>query len=170
MQPILVCLKDEEEFSFWHTYKELIFMIEYRKLHLKSGFWKKELWRSIPYNIRKHIIPTEFILKGDIVSVSENFNKNETTGLFENTGLMINGLVTTLKTRPNYFGNFMILKDLIQNSDVKPEFYIDKSDLDKWIYLKGPKKKCGQCTVLNTITVKVEWFFPTHWTNLQEQL
>jgi hypothetical protein len=64
----------------------------------------------------------------------------------------------------------MILKDLIQNSDVKPEFYIDKSDLDKWIYLKGPKKKCGQCKVLNTITVKVEWFFPTHWTNLQEQL
>jgi len=54
---------------------------------------------------------------------------------------MINGLVTTLKTRPNYFGNFMILKDLIQNSDVRPEFYIDKSDLDKWIYLKGPKKE-----------------------------
>ena len=99
------------------------------------------LAEAFPITSENILFPTEFILKGDIVSVSENFNKNETTGLFENTGLMINGLVTTLKTRPNYFGNFMILKDLIQNSDVKPEFYIDKSDLDKWIYLKGPKKE-----------------------------
>jgi DNA (cytosine-5)-methyltransferase 1 len=99
------------------------------------------LAEAFPITSENILFPTEFILKGDIVSVSENFNKNETTGLFENTGLMINGLVTTLKTRPNYFGNFMILKDLIQNSDVRPEFYIDKSDLDKWIYLKGPKKE-----------------------------
>jgi DNA (cytosine-5)-methyltransferase 1 len=87
------------------------------------------------------LFPTEFKLKGDIVSISENFNKGGTTGLFENTGVMINGLVTTIKTQPNYEGKFTILKDLIQNGEVTKEFYINKSDLDKWAYLKGPKKE-----------------------------
>jgi DNA (cytosine-5)-methyltransferase 1 len=54
---------------------------------------------------------------------------------------MINGLVTTLKSTPNYDGNYTILKDLIQNGEVTSEFYIDKNDIDKWAYLKGPKKE-----------------------------
>jgi DNA (cytosine-5)-methyltransferase 1 len=87
------------------------------------------------------LFPTVFKLKGDIVSISEYFNKGGTTGLFENTGLMINGLVTTLKSQPNYDGKFTILRDLIQNGEVTSEFYIDKNDLDKWEYLKGPKKE-----------------------------
>jgi DNA (cytosine-5)-methyltransferase 1 len=99
------------------------------------------LAEAFPVTPENTLFPTEFKLKGDIVSISENFNKNETTGLFENTGLMINGLVTTLKTQPNYNGKFMILKDLIQNGEVTSEFYIDKNDLDKWAYLKGPKKE-----------------------------
>lgn len=99
------------------------------------------LAEAFPVTSENSLFPTEFKLKGDIVSISQNFNKNGTTGLFENTGLMINGLVTTLKTHPNYDGNFTILKDLIQNGEVAQEFYIDKNDLDKWIYLKGPKKE-----------------------------
>jgi DNA (cytosine-5)-methyltransferase 1 len=87
------------------------------------------------------MFPTEFKLKGDIVSISENFNKDGKTGLFENSGLMINGLVTTIKTKPNYDGNYTILKDLIQNGEVTEEFYINEDDLDKWKYLKGPKKE-----------------------------
>jgi len=99
------------------------------------------LAEAFPVTSENSLFPTEFKLKGDIVSISENFNKNGTIGLFENTGLMINGFVTTLKTQPNYDGNFTILKDLIQNGEVTSEFYIDKNDLDKWIYLKGPKKE-----------------------------
>jgi len=99
------------------------------------------LAEAFPVTSENSLLPTEFELKGDIVSISENFNKNGTTGLFENTGLMINGFVTTLKTQPNYDGNFTILKDLVQNGEVTSEFYIDKNDLDKWIYLKGPKKE-----------------------------
>lgn len=87
------------------------------------------------------LFPMEFKLKGDIVSISENFNKEGKTGLFENSGLMINGLVTTIKTKPNYDGNFTILKDLIQNGEVTEEFYINEQELDKWKYLKGPKKE-----------------------------
>ena len=96
---------------------------------------------AFPVTSANTLLPKEFKLKGDIVSISENFNNGGTTGLFENTGLMINGFVTTLKTQPNYDGKFTILRDLIQNGEVTSEFYIDKSDLDKWTYLKGPKKE-----------------------------
>jgi DNA (cytosine-5)-methyltransferase 1 len=99
------------------------------------------LAEAFPVTSENSLFPIKFELKGDIVSISENFNKNGTIGLFENTGLMINGFVTTLKTQPNYDGNFTILKDLIQNGEVTSEFYIDNNDLDKWVYLKGPKKE-----------------------------
>ncbi|WP_396179559.1 DNA cytosine methyltransferase [Flavobacterium sp.] len=99
------------------------------------------LAEAFPVTSENIFFPTEFKLTGDIVSISENFNKGGTTGLFENTGLMINGLVTTLKTQPNYDGKFTILRDLIQNGEVTSEFYIDKNELDKWAYLKEPKKE-----------------------------
>jgi len=99
------------------------------------------LAEAFPVISENTLFPTEFKLKGDIVSISENFNKNGGTRLFENSGVMINGLVTTIKTKPNYDGNFTILGDLIQNGEVTPDFYIDQNDFDKWRYLKGPKKE-----------------------------
>ncbi len=99
------------------------------------------LAQAFPSRSETALFPREFKLEGDIVSISENFNKKGATGLFENTGLMIDGSVTTIKTHPNYDGNFTILKDLLQNGEVTEEFYIDKLDIDKWIYLKGPKKE-----------------------------
>jgi DNA (cytosine-5)-methyltransferase 1 len=99
------------------------------------------LAEAFPITSEKRLFPTEFKLNGDIVSISENFNKVGINGLFENTGLMIEGLVTTLKTQPNYEGKFTILGDLIQNGEVTSEFYIDNDDFDKWVYLKGPKKE-----------------------------
>jgi DNA (cytosine-5)-methyltransferase 1 len=82
-----------------------------------------------------------FKIADDIVEISENFNKNGKKGLFENTGIMINGEVTTIKTKPNYDDDFTVLGDIIQNGDVPEEFYINDNDLDKWIYLKGAKKE-----------------------------
>jgi len=99
------------------------------------------LAEAFPVTSENSLFPTEFELKGDIVFISENFNKNGATGLFENSGVMLNGVVTTLKTYPNYEGNYTILKDIIQNGEVTAEFYIDENDLDKWKYLKGSKKE-----------------------------
>lgn len=99
------------------------------------------LAEAFPVSSENTLFPNQFKLKGDIVYISENFNKTGNKGSFQNTGLMINGLVTTLKTKPNYDGDFIVLGDLIQNGEVTAEFYIDKNDLDKWIYLKGPKKE-----------------------------
>lgn len=99
------------------------------------------LANSFPATAENSLFPKEFTLKGDIVSISENFNKDGKTGMFENSGLMIDGNVTTIKTQPNYEGKFTILKDLIQNGEVTEEFYISNEELDKWKYLKGPKKE-----------------------------
>lgn len=96
---------------------------------------------AFPVTTEFSFFPTEFNLKGDIVSISDNFNKGEKTGMFENSGLMINGNVTTIKTQPNYDGKYIILKDLIQNGEVTEDFYISSNDLDKWKYLKGAKKE-----------------------------
>lgn len=96
---------------------------------------------SFPVTVEKSLLSKEVELIGDIVSISENFNKNGKTGVFENTGLMIDGLVTTIKTQPTYEGKSTILKDLIQNGEVTEDFYINDEDLEKWVYLKGPKKE-----------------------------
>jgi DNA (cytosine-5)-methyltransferase 1 len=81
-----------------------------------------------------------FTLVGDIVSISENFNQGSKTGLFENSGLMIDGNITTVKVAPIHEGNFTVLKDLIQNGEVTDEFYINETEFHKWEYLKGAKK------------------------------
>lgn len=110
----------------------------------KSIEWILEdgtLANSFPVTTENKSFPRQFKLKGDIVSISENFNKGGKTGMFENSGLMIEGNVTTIKTQPNYEGKFTILKDLIQNGEVTEEFYISNEELDKWKYLKGPKKE-----------------------------
>lgn len=104
---------------------------------LKDG----TLANAFPIQSDNVIFPNEFKLKGDIVEISENFNKNGKTGMFENTGIMIDGIVTTMKTKPSYDDKFTILKDIIQNGEVTEEFYIKEEDLDKWFYLKGAKKE-----------------------------
>jgi len=96
---------------------------------------------AFPVTSEEILFPTEFKLIGDIVEISENFNKNGSSGLFENTGIMINGIVTTVKTKAKHEGNFIIMKDIIQNGEVTDDFYINEKDLDKWFYLKGAKKE-----------------------------
>lgn len=102
---------------------------------------KGTLANAFPVQSDNILFPNEFKLKGDIVEISENFNKNGKKGMFENTGIMIDGIVTTIKTKPSYEDKFTILKDIIQNGEVTEEFYIKEEELDKWFYLKGAKKE-----------------------------
>lgn len=96
---------------------------------------------SLPVTVENKFFPTEFNLTGDIVSISENFNKGGKSGIFENSGLMIAGKVITIKTQPNYYGDYTVLGDIIQSSEISSDLYINKQDIDKWNYLKGPKKE-----------------------------
>jgi DNA (cytosine-5)-methyltransferase 1 len=87
-----------------------------------------------------------FPLEGDIVHISENFNKNGRKGIFENTGLMIDGFITTIKSKPSYDNGFTLLKDILQKEKVDKEFYINEEDWEKWLYLKGAKKETRKNT------------------------
>jgi DNA (cytosine-5)-methyltransferase 1 len=104
---------------------------------LKDG----TLANAFPVQSDNILFPNEFKLNGDIVEISENFNKKGKKGMFENTGIMIDGIVTTIKTKPSYEDQFTVLKDIIQNGEVTEEFYIKEEELDKWFYLKGAKKE-----------------------------
>lgn len=81
----------------------------------------------------------EIELKGDLVEITNNFNKTGELSPFQNTGLLINGKVYTTKTEPNYDGDFTVLGDVLQNGEVTNEFFISEIDKDKWEYLKGSK-------------------------------
>lgn len=94
-----------------------------------------------PVQSMMNLFPIEFKLHGSIVEISNGFNKTSQIGSFENTGIMINGNVTTLKTTPLYEGKYTFLGDVIHEDGISDELYIDERDLDKWFYLKGPKKE-----------------------------
>jgi len=82
---------------------------------------------------------SEFKLEGDLVEITDNFNKGEKLSPFLNTGVMIKGSVYTTKTLPNYEGERMVLGDILQNGEVPDDFFINEKDRDKWEYLKGSK-------------------------------
>lgn len=113
-----------------------------QKTSLTDWILKKgTIAEAFPISIENGPMASTFQLKGDIVAISENFNRNEVSGFFENTGIMVGGSVTTLKSTPDYVGNYTVLGDLIQNGEVGEDFYIKHQDLDKWVYLKGAKKE-----------------------------
>lgn len=88
-----------------------------------------------------------FDLDQSVEEISESFNKEKGDSPFQNSGMILNGKVTTLKTSPNYEGKKTLLKDILIPVDEVPEdYFIDEKDLDKWNYLKGAKKEVRQST------------------------
>ena len=96
---------------------------------------------AFPVVDENNMYAESFRLDENIVEISEHFNKTGTTRTFQNSGIFIDGLVTTLKTCPNHDGKYVLLRDIIQNGEVTSEFYIDEKDYDKWFYLKSAKKE-----------------------------
>jgi DNA (cytosine-5)-methyltransferase 1 len=91
------------------------------------------------FPVAKTGVIQEVELKGDLVEITNDFNKNGKLSPFQNTGLLIKGKVYTTKTVPNYDGERTVLGDVLQNGEVTSEFFIDEKDKDKWEYLKGAK-------------------------------
>ena len=83
-----------------------------------------------------------FKIKGDLVNITKNFNKEKGgKGVFENSGVMFNREVWTVKTEPEYAGNQTNLKDiLVSHNEVGEEFYLGE-DIEKWKYFKGAKRE-----------------------------
>ncbi len=101
---------------------------------LKSGV----LAKTFPVSLKDdNSQPKQIELSGDIVEISNHYNH----GGFENSGIMIEGRIHTIKTISNYDGDEITLNDIVIKDKVADEYYIDKSSLDKWEYLKGSKKE-----------------------------
>jgi len=90
----------------------------------------------------KNLDISSFNIKGDLVEITKNFNKEKGgKGVFENSGVMIGREVWTIKTEPEYEGNQTKLKDiLVSHNEVTEEFYLGE-DTERWKYLKGAKRE-----------------------------
>ena len=95
------------------------------------------------FPVREEQIPSIncFELNNDLVKITKNFNKNGKISPFENTGVMIDGRVYTVKTYSSYNGPYKVLGDILQNGEVTQDFFLSEEDKPKWEYLKGAKKE-----------------------------
>lgn len=73
----------------------------------------------------------------DLVEVSEHF-----TGTFWNAGVMRQGKYYSIETQPDYHGHRLTLGDMLQDETEISETYLltDPAKLEKFAYLRGPKK------------------------------
>ncbi|MFH6603112.1 DNA (cytosine-5-)-methyltransferase [Maribacter algicola] len=128
-----------------------IFFLGYHKStpiysHLKGA--NKSEWThnsgtiASVFSVEKgHKSPKTFKIKGDLVEISSNFNEEGKLSPFENSGVCIEGEVSTIRTFPDYDGKRTVLGDILQNGEVTDEFFIPQEDYPKWEYLKGAKKE-----------------------------
>ena len=93
------------------------------------------------FPVAKNIKIQEVELKGNLVEITNEFNKDGKLSPFHNTGMLVKGIVYTAKTTPNYDGPKIVLGNVLQNGEVTPDFFIDEKDKPKWEYLKGAKKE-----------------------------
>lgn len=111
---------------------------------VKKNFWEKWVKKysiiTQPFDISDNVEKTkEFIIEWSLQDVSENFPPDWKIS-FENTWICIDGKVFTTKTHPKYDWKKTTLWDILEKS-VSDDFYIDSSELEKWSYLKWPKKE-----------------------------
>jgi DNA (cytosine-5)-methyltransferase 1 len=92
--------------------------------------------------IRDHKNETTFELKGTLAEISERFPGKVSKSPFDNTGIIINGKVYTVHTKPDYSGTRTILSDLLlKESQIPAEYFIDSKDIKRWKYFKGAKNE-----------------------------
>jgi len=90
-------------------------------------------------------VANSFKLEGALDEISENTKDyNAKNRPFANSGIMIDRQVTTAIGIPPELDDSEIqtLRSVLQDEkDIPKEFYISKSELEKWSYLKGAKKE-----------------------------
>lgn len=84
----------------------------------------------------------EFEIEGDLVKVTEEFNKGQKNSPFFTAGFMSKRKVCTFDVVADYSGKKLTLGELlVDEKDVPEEFFIDENELPKWEYLKGGKSE-----------------------------
>jgi DNA (cytosine-5)-methyltransferase 1 len=93
------------------------------------------------FNVGEPSIFSSFEITGGLDEISNSFNILGNQSPFLNSGLILNRGVLTFKSKPVYEGAKMTIRDVLEPGKVSPEFYIKDIDLEKWKYLKGPKRE-----------------------------
>lgn len=83
----------------------------------------------------------KFEIKGTLPEITEHFNKEGTTSPFENSGIMVDRKVYTIKTCPSFNGHKTTLSQILLPESKVPETFFINDSLDRWKYLKGSKNE-----------------------------
>lgn len=88
---------------------------------------------------------SDFKIEGNLVEVTENFNKSDNgkaTSPFGNAGFMANRHVWSADVTSTYDGPCLTLGQIVlPDTQVPEEFFISEEEMSKWIYLKGSKSE-----------------------------
>lgn len=104
----------------------------------KAGVFANQFKVEQPNSL---FLPDDFELDSNLKNVSDKFNLDNTNKKFKNAGIMIDGKVTTTQTTPVFSGKKTTLRDVLEETKVDEEFYINKKDLKRWKDEKGAKSK-----------------------------
>jgi DNA (cytosine-5)-methyltransferase 1 len=97
----------------------------------EEGFFAKAF--PVKEGISEKKKPQSFIMKKDLVEISDEFSMN-----YYNAGIMRDDLVYTEEVTP-VEESPTPLKDILQ-SDVEEKYYLSEAAVEKFMYLKGPKR------------------------------
>lgn len=116
----------------------------YNKIKSKKDWMLKEGVLAEAFKVKedKTAYYNEFYLDGNILKISEEYNKGGRFSPFENCGLMIDRRVSTAKVFPDYQGeSITIRKIMLPEKEIPEEFFINGDSVEEWKYLKGAKKE-----------------------------
>ena len=100
------------------------------------------LAQALKCKISEKAKKNEFKIEGDLVKVTEEFNKGQKNSPFFTAGFMSKRKVCTFDVVADYSGKKLTLGELlVDEKDVPEEFFIDEKELPKWEYLKGGKSE-----------------------------
>ncbi|WP_077310518.1 DNA (cytosine-5-)-methyltransferase [Terribacillus halophilus] len=117
--------KDETPYILNREYKEDSDMIH------KDGFFAKIF--PIKGEISDKKKPTSFIMQNDLVKISDEFSMN-----YYNAGIMRGDVVYTEEVIPSEEEPITLAE--ILESGVDEKYYLSETAIEKFTYLKGPKK------------------------------
>lgn len=101
------------------------------------------LAKAFPIASDEMLIPGKEFEQLDLASLSTDFNKGNRLGMpFRSAGFLRGGEYWTTDVKPVYEGDRQTLGDMLEpESSVPEEFFIPKSELEDWVYLKGKKNE-----------------------------
>lgn len=98
--------------------------------------------QTFPVNIKEGARLETFRIEGALDEISANFNNPKEIYSFGNSGCMVDRLVTTIDTVPDYNGVQLTLGQiLIPEDEVPSDFFISPENLERWKYMKGSKSE-----------------------------